>query len=334
MRLVAALLASLFSLAAMPAFAADATPGNEAHLSWTAPTLSCDGSPLVGPITYTIYYGTVGRAAAGIPSTLTGGCGTAGLQPTDPRVRVAYQFTPIVIVNPVENAQIIPLAPSGTRFYFAVTAKDAEGESNLTGEVSKLATDPAPTLQFDASPASVLLGGSALLSWLTTNATGCVASGNWSGNKAVPQGSETRTNLSSNSSYTLTCSGTGGSIAATRTVQVIQSFSFNPPVCPTCATFTGSMLVGATGTSITIGWQAVPGTKTVSIFEYPPKSGAIPVMTGSVPDGVNTLPYTPTRAGLFYSRVCAGTLCTDSHAGSSGYVYFFKLAAPTGGGID
>lgn len=333
MKLVVAMLLSLLALAS-PARAADATPGNEAHLSWTAPTSSCDGTPLVGPVTYKIYYGTVGRVAAGIPSTLNAGCGSGGLQPSDPRVRTAYQFAPLVITDPAQNAQIIPLAPSGTRFYFAITAVDAEGESNLTGEVSKLATDPAPTLQFDASPASVLLGGSTLLSWLTSNATGCVASGNWSGSKAVPQGSQTQSNLTANRSYTLTCTGTGGSVAQTRTVQVIHSIAFNPPVCPTCATFTGSMLVGVTGTPITIGWQAVPGPKTVSIFEYPPKSGAIPVMTGSVPDGVNTLPYTPTRAGLFYSRVCAGTLCTDSYSGSSGYVYFFKLAAPSGGGID
>lgn len=68
----------------------------------------------------------------------------------------------------------------------------------------------APTVSISANPQTVNQGGSATLAWSSTNATSCVASGSWSGNKAI-SGSELLANLASSGTYTLTCTGPNGS---------------------------------------------------------------------------------------------------------------------------
>jgi hypothetical protein len=60
------------------------------------------------------------------------------------------------------------------------------------------------------------------LTWTSSNATSCTASGAWSGTKAV-SGSASTGALSSTSTYTLTCTGTGGSASQSATVSVTAS---------------------------------------------------------------------------------------------------------------
>jgi len=69
---------------------------------------------------------------------------------------------------------------------------------------------PPPTVSLSANLTSVALNGSTTLSWNSTDATGCTASGNWLGTKDT-SGSETINSLTTNSQFTLTCSGAGGS---------------------------------------------------------------------------------------------------------------------------
>ncbi len=80
-------------------------------------------------------------------------------------------------------------------------------------------TAPPPTTELAVSAASVQSGGSVTLTWNSTGATGCVASGQWSGNKAT-SGTQTVGPLTTNSSFTLTCSGAGGSAEQTVTVSL------------------------------------------------------------------------------------------------------------------
>ena len=71
---------------------------------------------------------------------------------------------------------------------------------------------------FASSVSSSLVGGSVDITWASTNSTGCVASGSWTGTKSA-SGSETVTisNTGSNS-FTLTCNGEGGN--ATRVLSI------------------------------------------------------------------------------------------------------------------
>jgi len=80
-------------------------------------------------------------------------------------------------------------------------------------------TPPAPTVTLTVNPTTVSSGSAATLSWSTLNATQCTASGGWSGAKAT-SGSQSTGSLVANNSYTLTCSGAGGSASRSVTVTV------------------------------------------------------------------------------------------------------------------
>jgi polysaccharide biosynthesis protein PslG len=68
---------------------------------------------------------------------------------------------------------------------------------------------PAPTVSLSASPASVVPGHSSTLTWTSTNAVACTASGAWSGVQ-LANGSAGTGPLTSNSAFSLQCSGPGG----------------------------------------------------------------------------------------------------------------------------
>ncbi|MDF2445831.1 MAG: abfB [Moraxellaceae bacterium] len=74
---------------------------------------------------------------------------------------------------------------------------------------------PAPTVTLTASPNLITPGSSSTLAWSSTNATSCTASGAWSGAQSV-NGNATVTPAAT-STYTLACTGAGG----TRTVNTI-----------------------------------------------------------------------------------------------------------------
>ena len=78
---------------------------------------------------------------------------------------------------------------------------------------------PAPSVNLSADPTSVLLTNTTTLTWSTTNATSCSASGSWSGTKTT-SGSEavTISNVGDNS-FNLSCTGAGGSSSASVTVE-------------------------------------------------------------------------------------------------------------------
>ena len=75
----------------------------------------------------------------------------------------------------------------------------------------------APTVTLTSSASSVASGKSATLTWSSTDATSCTASGGWNGTLAT-SGSQSTGALTESSSFTLTCTGGGGT--GTATVQV------------------------------------------------------------------------------------------------------------------
>jgi hypothetical protein len=74
-----------------------------------------------------------------------------------------------------------------------------------------------PTVTLTSSAASAATGSSITLSFSSTNATSCTASGGWTGSEPTSSSTATET-LSATTTYTLTCSGAGGS--ATQSVTV------------------------------------------------------------------------------------------------------------------
>jgi hypothetical protein len=101
-------------------------------------------------------------------------------------------------------------------------ARDAAGNtttsSGVTVTVSNTVATPAPTVSISASPTSITAGNSSTLTWSSTNATTCTASGSWSGTQSTS--GTLSVSPSTTSTYTLSCTGTGGATQQNTTVTV------------------------------------------------------------------------------------------------------------------
>ena len=79
---------------------------------------------------------------------------------------------------------------------------------------------PAPTVTMAAAPTSFTVGSSTTLTWSSTNADSCTASGGWSGTKATSGSAKQTPTASGTVTYTLTCSNASGSASKGATVTV------------------------------------------------------------------------------------------------------------------
>ena len=96
------------------------------------------------------------------------------------------------------------------------------GGSAQSGATVTVAAAAAPSVSFSASPASVAAGATSTLTWSSTNATSCTASGGWSGTKAT-SGTYTTPALNAGASYTLACTGAGGTASKSANVTIQAS---------------------------------------------------------------------------------------------------------------
>lgn len=92
------------------------------------------------------------------------------------------------------------------------------GSSHQTVAQNQASTVPA-SVNLSVSATVVDPGASVALSWSTSNATECQASGGWTGTKQL-SGTVTVTNITQSTSFRLSCSGEGGGGLAEVTVQV------------------------------------------------------------------------------------------------------------------
>lgn len=102
----------------------------------------------------------------------------------------------------------------------------------ITTSRSVTLTVNAPTVSISLAPSTITDGGSSTLTWSTTRTSACTASGAWSGPTAL-SGSRQVSPSTGSFSYTLTCTGTGGSIAsnsATLTVNPSPTLQSPPTV--------------------------------------------------------------------------------------------------------
>ena len=78
---------------------------------------------------------------------------------------------------------------------------------------------PSSHFRLTAGPSTISKGSSAMLTWSSSNASSCTASGGWSGSVAT-SGSKSTGALSASTGYTLSCTGSGGSATQSTTVAV------------------------------------------------------------------------------------------------------------------
>lgn len=115
--------------------------------------------------------------------------------------------------------------PAGT---YQVTYTAVPSATYGAGLYSVSLAAAAPTATLSVSPTSVTSGGTAALTWTSTGATGCTASGGWSGAEPTSGSAVSTGTLTATTTFTLVCSGAGGSTAP-QSVTVTVSSSGKPP---------------------------------------------------------------------------------------------------------
>ena len=109
---------------------------------------------------------------------------------------------------------------TGTSTY-TLTCNGAGGTANASAALTVNAA--APTVTLSINPTSITLGQSATLTWSTTNATSCTASGAWSGARATSGTLIVTPSAAGDPSYTLSCSGTAGAAAMTAVSETVTA---------------------------------------------------------------------------------------------------------------
>jgi hypothetical protein len=174
-----------------------------------------------------------------------------------------------------------------------------------------------PTATLQASSTTIASGDAATLTWSSINATSCTASGGWSGALAA-SGTRSTGALSAATTFTLACSGPGGtSVPATVTVSIstpTATLSVYPSVIApggsstltwsstnaTACTASGGWS-GALGTSGTKPTGTVDTTTSYSLACSGPAGNSVPV-SATLTVSSATMSLSPTAAAITLTR--------------------------------
>lgn len=129
-----------------------------------------------------------------------------------------------------------PVSPTAGTYAYALSCTGPGGTASNSATLTVLSSStppPSPTVAISVSPPGVNGGESARLTWSSTNASSCDASGTWTGSK-VASGSESVTTPTAAGlyAYALTCTGSGGTGSNSATISVQPA-----PVSGTAARF-------------------------------------------------------------------------------------------------
>lgn len=184
---------------------------------------------------------------------------------------VSGPSTPTIANGNTLTPSFSNMSTAGT-YVFSLTATDnlgAIGTDTMQVVVTAVST---PTLSISANPSSINSGASSVLSWSSSNVSACSASGGWSGSKALT-GTQS-VSPTSNTTYTLTCTGPGGSVNQSATVNVTAvsaptlSISANPASITSGSssvlTWSSTNTTSCTGSGGWSGSKTLTGTQSVS----------------------------------------------------------------------
>ena len=172
---------------------------------------------------------------------------------------------------------------------FTITCTGPGGTATATATVTVTAAVAAPTVTIAVNPTSVTVGDTSTLTWSSTNATACTASGAWTGTQAASGTASEKPTAAGSQVFTLTCTGAGGSANASATLTVTAAAA--PTV--TIAVSPDSVTVG---TSAALTWSSTNATACTASGAW---SGSEAV-SGSMSE-------TPTAAGEeIFTLSCTG----------------------------
>lgn len=222
------------------------------------------------------------------PNTVvaTGNAGTVGGSGGS-SVSIPYNSRTFYLYN--NSKSLVPTSPNGTGL--TVKSECVSGTAWNSNSKKCLPIATPISVSISANPQSMTLpSNSTSLSWDTTGSpTSCIASGDWSGIKATPGGSENKTGLVAGSyTYTITCSKSEVP-DTTNSVTVI--------VNPAAAIMSGSLNVGSCNISAgnnscnaTLTWSVTNPQSTTSVTSSWPSPNT-EVATGHSGSTTVTIPY-------------------------------------------
>jgi hypothetical protein len=193
-------------------------------------------------------------------------------------------------------------------------------------------TTPAATATISANPTSITSGGSSTLTWSSTNATSCTSSGAWSGARGTS--GTLSVSPTSTSTYSIVCSGTGGSSStqsATVTVSTASApnnfYTTNFPATENPISEGG---VWTNGGTTGLGWQNVRtttarafGTQSGSSGVYDDSTAVLTGTWGNDQEASATI-FNNVTAGNYYTEVELRLRSTVSANVNTGYEILFS----------
>ncbi len=222
-----------------------------------------------------------------------------------------------------------PLNTAGT-YTYTLTCTGPGGSSSASNvTITVGAATPAPTIGlFLATPSSVQVGQSTTLTWVTVNAASCAATGGaigdgWAGSTEPPASLGTAIGPYTAAgvyTYTLTCTGVGGTSAPLSTTVTVTSGP--PPAAITSFTVTPSAI--QIGQSISIAWTTTNATTCTGSGGTVGDLWALPLKATSS-TGTTITPLLA-NGPVTYTLTCTGTGGTS--APSSATVTVSTGAAP------
>jgi len=222
---------------------------------------------------------------------------------------------------------------AGTDTY-TLTCTGAGGSANQSATLTVNAP-AAPTALISVNPATITLGGSAMLTWSSTNATGCTASGAWSGSEAT-SGTATETPTATGTdSYMLTCTGPGGSASSTATLTVnAPAPTVTISIVPTAITLGGSAALtwsstNATSCTASGAWSGSEATSGTAM-ETPTGVGTDTYTLGCTGAGGNASNSATLTVSAPASQAFAWTLNSNLNPTGLGNISGYSEAADTG----
>jgi hypothetical protein len=122
------------------------------------------------------------------------------------------------------GSQTLTPSTAGTQTYKLACTNAAGTSATASISLTVNPLPPAPTIS--VAPTSITVGQSATITWSSTGASGCTASGSWSGAQAASGSMVVTPGASGTNTYTLACSNSNGSspsASATLTVNAASS---------------------------------------------------------------------------------------------------------------
>jgi uncharacterized protein (TIGR03118 family) len=146
----------------------------------------------------------------------------------------------------------------------------------MAPSTSMAATPPAASIALSVTPATVMVGQNATITWSSNSGTTCMASGAWSGSKSASGTATVTPTAAGTLSYMLSCSGGAYSASTTQTatlaVDAVMAFSQTDLVSngTVMAATTDANLINPWGLALSPTgpmWVANNGTQTSTLYD-------------------------------------------------------------------